>query len=348
MLIQLFNSINYLCLLYSTLSMIMVNSRGQVIQQAQQYQSNQQQLNQFSQQSDSDGINQIERNERQFPGIEVLQGSEPPSRPIVHWTNPLYKPYFDTLPEDRNVTAQLGKSTFLKCRIKQITDETVSWVRQKDLHIISAGPYIYTSDQRFEPKHVENTDEWYLHIKYIQTEDTGTYECQISTEPKKSLPFYLSVIEAKSEILGGPSTYYQSKDTINLTCIINQTASPPMFVYWFKDNQVLGFQSQTVNPSDSRVKVSTIKGPITISTLEIHNSRSSDSGNYSCRPVPQYADPANITVNVLNGDNPAAMQHSNHFYKSNQQFNQHTLLMVGLISSSCTWWYWITFHGVFS
>uniref|UniRef100_T1KUW2 Ig-like domain-containing protein n=1 Tax=Tetranychus urticae TaxID=32264 RepID=T1KUW2_TETUR len=211
----------------------------------------------------------------------------------------------------------------------------ISWVRQKDLHIISAGPFVYTSDERFEPKHVDHTDEWYLHIKYVQTADTGTYECQISTEPKMSLPFYLNVIEAKSEILGGPSTYYQSKDTINLTCIINQTASPPLFVYWFKDNQVLGFLSQTVNPSDSRIRVSTIKGPISISTLEITNARSSDSGNYSCRPVPQYVDPANITVNVLNGDNPAAMQHSNHH---KDQVTSHTLLMVVLIMVSWSCW----------
>lgn len=70
----------------------------------------------------------------------------------------------------------------------------ISWVRQKDLHIISAGPFVYTSDERFEPKHVDHTDEWYLHIKYVQTADTGTYECQISTEPKMSLPFYLNVI----------------------------------------------------------------------------------------------------------------------------------------------------------
>ncbi|XP_015790826.1 Down syndrome cell adhesion molecule homolog [Tetranychus urticae] len=290
-----------------------------------------------------------ERSERQFPE----HGSEPPSRPaeqIVHYNSRLFPPAFDTLPEDQNVTAQLGKSTFLKCRIKHITDHTISWVRQKDLHIISAGPFVYTSDERFEPKHVDHTDEWYLHIKYVQTADTGTYECQISTEPKMSLPFYLNVIEAKSEILGGPSTYYQSKDTINLTCIINQTASPPLFVYWFKDNQVLGFLSQTVNPSDSRIRVSTIKGPISISTLEITNARSSDSGNYSCRPVPQYVDPANITVNVLNGDNPAAMQHSNHH---KDQVTSHTLLMVVLIMVSWSCWSGLcqstlTVQGVFS
>lgn len=74
------------------------------------------------------------------------------------------------------------------------TFHQVSWVRQKDLHIISAGPYVYTTDERFQPKHKEDSEEWFLEIKYVQQEDAGTYECQISTEPKKSLPFYLNVI----------------------------------------------------------------------------------------------------------------------------------------------------------
>ena len=60
--------------------------------------------------------------------------------------------------------------------------------------MISAGDFVFTSDQRFKPKHFENSDEWFLNIEYVQKNDTGIYECQISTEPKKSLPFYLNVI----------------------------------------------------------------------------------------------------------------------------------------------------------
>lgn len=54
-----------------------------------------------------------------------------PSRPQIDWSNENYKPEFKPFDGDRNVTAQLGKSTFLRCRIKQITDETVSKKRQE-------------------------------------------------------------------------------------------------------------------------------------------------------------------------------------------------------------------------
>lgn len=52
-------------------------------------------------------------------------GGEPPSRPSAYWDDPHFRPRFDNS-TDRNVTAQLGKSAFLHCRIRQLGDRTVS------------------------------------------------------------------------------------------------------------------------------------------------------------------------------------------------------------------------------
>ncbi|KAG0431566.1 hypothetical protein HPB47_021665 [Ixodes persulcatus] len=52
-------------------------------------------------------------------------GGEPPSRPSAHWDDPHFRPRFDNS-TDQNVTAQLGKSAFLHCRIAQLGDRTVS------------------------------------------------------------------------------------------------------------------------------------------------------------------------------------------------------------------------------
>lgn len=70
----------------------------------------------------------------------------------------------------------------------------MSWIRQRDLSILSAGEFIFISDTRFRATHVENSEKWALHIDYVQKEDEGVYECQISSEPKINLPFYLRVI----------------------------------------------------------------------------------------------------------------------------------------------------------
>ncbi|KAG8192542.1 hypothetical protein JTE90_015177 [Oedothorax gibbosus] len=250
--------------------------------------------------SDPNGEHLLTRTERSFGGNKI----EPPSRPNSYWDDPHYRPYFDNSTE-KNVTAQLGKTAYLHCRIRQLGDRTVgavSWVRQRDLHILTVGKYTYTSDQRFTSIHLENSEIWTLEIKYTLKKDAGVYECQVSTEPKMSLSISLNVVVSRAHIPEGPNLYIQSGSTINLTCIITESTSPPVFVFWFHDDRMINYDS-----SRGGIRVTTENGPTTVSRLRIQNARPTDSGNYSCQP--SYADPANITVHVLNGEKPAAMQH---------------------------------------
>ncbi|KAF8764720.1 lachesin-like isoform X2 [Argiope bruennichi] len=250
--------------------------------------------------SDPNGEHLLTRTERSFGGNKI----EPPSRPNSYWDDPHYRPYFDNSTE-RNATAQLGKTAYLNCKIRQLGDRTVgavSWVRQRDLHILTVGKYTYTSDQRFTSIHLDNSEVWTLEIKYVQKKDAGVYECQVSTEPKMSLSINLNVVVSRAHIPEGPNLYIQSGSTINLTCIITESTSPPVFVFWYHDDRMINYDS-----SRGGIKVTTENGPTTVSRLRIQNARPSDSGNYSCQP--SYADPANITVHVLNGEKPAAMQH---------------------------------------
>ncbi|KAF4526562.1 hypothetical protein B566_EDAN009132 [Ephemera danica] len=78
----------------------------------------------------------------------------------------------------------------------------VSWIRKRDLHILTVGILTYTNDQRFQSLHSDGSDEWTLKISSPQTRDSGVYECQVSTEPKISSAFRLSVVgECHTHIL---------------------------------------------------------------------------------------------------------------------------------------------------
>jgi len=70
----------------------------------------------------------------------------------------------------------------------------VSWIRHRDLHILTVGTYTYTTDQRFTTTHHKETDEWTLQIKFAQKRDAGLYDCQISTQPIKSYPVRLNLV----------------------------------------------------------------------------------------------------------------------------------------------------------
>ncbi|EEC15552.1 conserved hypothetical protein [Ixodes scapularis] len=47
---------------------------------------------------------------------------------------------------------------------------------------------------RFRSIHLEGCEEWTLDVRYTQKRDAGVYECQVFTEPKKSLNISLAVV----------------------------------------------------------------------------------------------------------------------------------------------------------
>ena len=70
----------------------------------------------------------------------------------------------------------------------------MSWIRKRDLHIMTIGILTYTNDQRYQALHTEGSDEWSLRVMSAQPRDSGVYECQVSTEPKISQAYRLNVV----------------------------------------------------------------------------------------------------------------------------------------------------------
>uniref|UniRef100_A0A1B6KVY0 Ig-like domain-containing protein n=1 Tax=Graphocephala atropunctata TaxID=36148 RepID=A0A1B6KVY0_9HEMI len=103
-------------------------------------------------------------------------------------------PYFDTS-ASKNVTALVGKTAYLNCRVRNLGNRTVSWVRHRDIHLLTVARYTYTSDQRFQSIHSPQNEDWTLQIRYPQRRDSGIYECQVSTTPPIGTSMYLSVVD---------------------------------------------------------------------------------------------------------------------------------------------------------
>ncbi|XP_059486873.1 zwei Ig domain protein zig-8-like isoform X1 [Neocloeon triangulifer] len=228
-------------------------------------------------------------------------------------------PYFDfNVP--RNVTTAVGQTAFLHCRVEQLGDKAVSWIRKRDLHILTAGIYTYTSDARFQVMRPERSENWTLQVKFPQQRDAGIYECQVNTEPKLSLAFRLNVIEAKARILGPADLYVKTGSTISLSCLISQGPHDLGTVFWYHGATIVDYDSPR-----GGVKIETEWTDALTSRLRITNARITDSGNYTC--IPTIAAPASVMVHVINGEHPAAMQHGNKNH-SNGLLNNLSLLLV--------------------
>lgn len=214
----------------------------------------------------------------------------------------LQEPYFETT-ISKNVTVTVGKSAYLPCKVKQLGGKSVSWIRHRDLHILTVGKYLYTSDERFQPLHKEGSDDWILFIKYAQHRDSGIYECQISTQPIRSIFINLNVVEPVAEISGAPEIFVSHGSNIFLTCIVKYSPEPPAFIRWYHNDRIISYDSPR-----GGVNVITEKGDITISYLIIQKATVGDSGRFYC--CPSNTRKANIMVHVLLAESPAAMQKS--------------------------------------
>ena len=61
------------------------------------------------------------------------------------------------------------------------------------MQILAVGGRIFTSDPRFASSHSEDEGRYTLVISKVRPQDEGTYECQISTKPTKSLFIHLVI-----------------------------------------------------------------------------------------------------------------------------------------------------------
>ncbi|CAL8103032.1 unnamed protein product [Orchesella dallaii] len=219
-----------------------------------------------------------------------------------------------------NMTVPLGDTAFLRCKVRNLGERSISWIRRRDWHILSTGKTTYTNDERFHVLHTDGSDDWTLQIKFVQKRDNGTYECQVSTGTG-IVSFYVHLIIAVPEafILGQGEYHVEEGSTINLVCIVEKSPKPPEYIFWYHNDRMINYMSSpelTVHTEPGAGK--------THSRLIIRKAHLSHSGNYTCKAA--NADPASILVFVsqasgFSGDQTAAIQH--HKTASNSGGSSH-------------------------
>ncbi|XP_043663816.1 zwei Ig domain protein zig-8-like isoform X2 [Vespula pensylvanica] len=184
-------------------------------------------------------------------------------------------------PTAPNVTAFVGQTVYLPCRVRKLADKVVSWMRIRDLHILTAGTVAFSSDTRFHPQHTPGSDAWTLRLDNVKKTDSGVYECQVNTEPKIMYAVRLSVREPDkpegydephsqqtrisyestapvAAIMGPREQRVPSGSTITLRCVISSPyqTRPIRGVQWLQDNKLLTFQENVRKPCNVTLNTS--------------------------------------------------------------------------------------------
>ncbi|XP_059619559.1 zwei Ig domain protein zig-6-like [Phlebotomus argentipes] len=212
----------------------------------------------------------------------------------------------------------------LRCRVRNIGDRAVSWIRRRDLHILAIGIMTYTNDPRFQAEHSEGSDDWTLRIRAARPADSGVYECQISIDPKISLGIHLNVVASQARILGSREVFVRGGSDVNLTCVV-EAAPAPIELHWARNGRPLDFSRR------GGVSVLTERR-VRTSQLLMSRVSSRDAGNYSCFPLGNSAtDAASVLVHVIKDENSAAMQH-----ESSANSSHLSPIPVGLAVGVCS------------
>jgi len=226
------------------------------------------------------------------------------------------QPYF--LKVNSVVNVKRGETAYLPCRVKTLGDYLVTWLKGDDVAVLSVGPNVFTSDNRYSVVHVPRqrigADDWNLLINKTQKSDSGQYHCSLNTEPKIGHTVYVTVEENVymeqrdtpynyhnpstpiSQVAGAPSMLAAKGDNVQLDCKISGLSSPPLSLYWTKDGVVLNARVR------SGISLEVEKLPVVSrSTLFLTNASTKDSGEYVC--LSDVAPPANISLFITEGLN---------------------------------------------
>lgn len=90
------------------------------------------------------------------------------------------------------------EALLILARLVNITQFTfvlqVSWIRLKDLNILTLSTFRYSTNRRVSIRHDPQSSQWMLRIARVTQQDASAYECQISTKPVLSFIVNLEVI----------------------------------------------------------------------------------------------------------------------------------------------------------
>lgn len=226
-------------------------------------------------------------------------------------------PYFDpAMPT--NVSAQLGDTALLACKVNQIGGKTVSWIRKRDSHILTVDETTFISDDRFYILKPEKKHVWTLRIRYVQLRDAGLYECQVSTEPKMSYFVHLNVVEPRVSIEGNGNVHAHQGSNVVFKCLIQGTLQKPAYVFWYHGSRRLlpdydSSMSANVTtvvegkPPTSSEYMASGDDALSVyeATLKLVNVGPEQSGNYTCGPSNTKS--ATAKLHITDGEIRAAM-----------------------------------------
>ncbi|XP_061401367.1 lachesin, partial [Musca vetustissima] len=175
-----------------------------------------------------------------------------------------------------NVTVSQGRDVSFTCVVNNLGQYKVAWIKSDSKAILGIHTHMVSLNPRLSVTH-NGHNTWKLHISHVQLNDSGSYMCQVNTDPMKSQSGHLSVV-VPPDILNHPEQNLEENltnegGTITLVC--SATGVPMPTVQWRREGG-----KDIILRTESREKqvVKTVEGE----RLVLGNVHRTDMGGYLC------------------------------------------------------------------
>ncbi|CAH0399196.1 unnamed protein product [Chilo suppressalis] len=133
-----------------------------------------------------------------------------------------------------NHTVTQGRDVHFTCVVNHLSNYRVAWIKSDSKAILAIHTNMVALNPRLSVTY-NNHNTWKLHVSNVQANDSGTYMCQVNTDPMKSQMGYLSVVippDIVDTVAEGSTA--QEGGSVRLTC--TATGEPPPTVMWRREH----------------------------------------------------------------------------------------------------------------
>ncbi|XP_033222644.1 lachesin-like [Belonocnema kinseyi] len=149
-------------------------------------------------------------------------------------------PRFDPQPEFlmplENHTVTQGREVVFTCVVNHLQSYKVAWIKSDSRAILAIHTHMVAHNSRLSVTH-NGFNTWKLHVANVQPNDSGTYMCQVNTDPMRSQTGYMKVVVPPDIIdLDENSNLLttEEKGEISLQC--RATGSPEPEITWRRED----------------------------------------------------------------------------------------------------------------
>lgn len=182
------------------------------------------------------------------------------------------QPEFLALLENHTVTQ--GRDVSFTCVVNHLQSYKVAWIKSDSRAILAIHTHMVAHNPRLSVTH-NGHNTWKLHVTNVQPNDSGTYMCQVNTDPMRSQTGYMKVVIPPDIMdLDDSADLLTARENSDLRLRCRATGSPPPVVTWRREDG----RNITLRTEEGVKRVKSYEGE----QLRLTGIQRQEMGSYLC------------------------------------------------------------------